>query len=420
MPQVSVILPNYNGGKYIARTIESVLKQTYEDLELIVIDDASIDHSREIISSYKDPRIIVKYNKINRHIAYTCNEGLKLASGQYIARIDSDDYWDETKLEKQVEFMNQHPDIGACFTRVHLIDEEGINADKRFPALSGLYNLQQNRSQKEWIHFFLFVGNCLCHTSVLIRSSALDKVGRKYSLAYVPAEDYELWTRLVTEYPIHILEEPLVYCRWGSGESKVSSMKNEGLTAFENVQMLVREKYLNTVSDARLREYFSDEFILKDAKSPEELSIERALLLMKCTERSTGKIGFLGWERLAVILEDGRNLSLLEEKYRYSLPDLYRQYRIKNFWDFEAQNEVNKLQDEKKEADQTIEGQNQALLDKQEKLSNMEERLENMKKQLENTEKQLEDAKKQLGNVSEELEKYSNSRICRMIRKHMK
>lgn len=413
MPQVSVILPNYNGGKYIARTIESVLKQTYKDLELIVIDDASIDHSREIISSYKDPRLIVKYNKVNRHIAYTCDEGLKLASGQYIARIDSDDYWDETKLEKQVEFMSQHPDIGACFARVHLIDEEGINADKRFPELSNLFNLQPNRSQKDWIHYFLFIGNCLCHTSVLIRSSALDKVGRKYSLAFVPAEDYELWTRLVTEYPIYILEEPLVYYRWGSGESKVSSMNNEGLTAFENVQMLVREKYLNTVSDARLREYFSDEFILKDAKNTEELSIERAFLLMKCTEKSTGKIGFLGWKRLARILEDGGNLSLLEEKYRYSLPDLYRQYRIKNFWDFEAQNEVNKLHDEKKEADQIIEGQKQALLGKQERISNMEEQLENMKEQ-------LEDTKKQLWNVSEELEKYSSSRICRMMRKHMK
>lgn len=101
MPTVSVVMPNHNGGKYLRASIESVLNQTYSDLELIIVDDASTDDSIEIINCYQDERITKVFCDKNRHVAYTANQGLQLANGKYIARMDSDDIWMPEKLEKQ-------------------------------------------------------------------------------------------------------------------------------------------------------------------------------------------------------------------------------------------------------------------------------------------------------------------------------
>ena len=91
MVKVSVVMPNYNGEKYIGEAIKSVLNQSFNDLELIIVDDASTDNSRKIIDSFEDERIIKLYQHKNRHVAYTTNVGFSRARSQYIARIDSAD-----------------------------------------------------------------------------------------------------------------------------------------------------------------------------------------------------------------------------------------------------------------------------------------------------------------------------------------
>ena len=88
--------------------------------------------------------------------------------------------------------------------------------------VADMFNNVENKTQKEWLQYFFFTGNCLCNPSALIRKSALDKIGNAYNLSYVPAQDFEMWTRLVAKYPVHIMDEKLVKYRWTMEEYKIS------------------------------------------------------------------------------------------------------------------------------------------------------------------------------------------------------
>jgi glycosyltransferase involved in cell wall biosynthesis len=122
MVKVSVIVPIYNVEKFVARTIASVLAQTWQDFELIVVDDESPDRSLEICRQFEDPRIKIVQQK-NRGLAGARNTGIRHACGQYIALIDSDDLWLPTKLEKHVHHLDSSPKIGVSFSRSEFIDE---------------------------------------------------------------------------------------------------------------------------------------------------------------------------------------------------------------------------------------------------------------------------------------------------------
>ena len=110
---VSVIMPSYNTGEYIAASIESVLAQTYPNWELLIVDDCSTDSTIEVIRRYQDPRIILLKNKTNSGAALSRNYGLREAKGRWIAFLDSDDTWEPEKLEKQLRFMQEN---GYAFT----------------------------------------------------------------------------------------------------------------------------------------------------------------------------------------------------------------------------------------------------------------------------------------------------------------
>ena len=331
--KVSVILPNYNNGHYIEKAIKSVLNQTYKNLELIIIDDASNDNSREIINKYSsDERVKIILQNINRHVAYSVNLGFQKADGEYIARIDSDDWWEETKLQKQVEFMEENTECGACFTRIHIVDDESKIADEKFWLLCGLYNQEANKTQKGWAEYFLNVGNCLCNPSVLIRKSALDIIGNYYNIAYVPAQDFEMWTRMIKKFPIYIIEEKLTYYRWTEEENKISGMGEESRQAFFNVHMIVRYNFLSQMDNYDLINLFKDNFINSQACSHEELECEKAFLLEKCVTNSKN-INFLGLLQFEKILNSESGLNILEDKYDFNLKSYYKKYRNHNFYD---------------------------------------------------------------------------------------
>ena len=126
---VSIIMPTYNCAKFIGKTIESVIAQTYENWELIIVDDCSKDNTEEVVSKYKDNRI--KYHRLenNSGAAVARTEAMKKASGRYMAFLDSDDLWKKDKLEKQLEFMNKNNYNFTC-TEYEQIDEEGNKLNK--------------------------------------------------------------------------------------------------------------------------------------------------------------------------------------------------------------------------------------------------------------------------------------------------
>lgn len=341
--KISILLSNYNGEKYLEQAIESVLGQTYGDFEFIIVDDASTDGSRAIIDKYYDERIVRHYSDKNRNLAYSLNIAIELAKGEYIARIDSDDIWEADKLEKQIAYMEKNPECGACFTKVNLIGADSKNVNEEYSDLFRLFNEAENMTQKEWLRYFFYTGNRLCHSSVLIRRSVLDDAGEKYNIAYVGAEDYELWMRLVRKHPIHIMEEQLVRYRWEESDNKISGYENGKQYQFLNICMLVRKKLMETITDDELIEYFKEDFSCINSHTEDELKCERAYILLKCGGENNN---FLGTDKYEELLRDPKMLKLLEEKMGFELTKYYSNYRAVNFNITEELQEKRKMLDE--------------------------------------------------------------------------
>ncbi|MCC6323472.1 glycosyltransferase family 2 protein [Candidatus Nomurabacteria bacterium] len=188
---VSIILPTYNGSKWIKKALESVFAQSYTDWELLVIDDGSEDNTSIIVDSYvnKDQRIKYIKNDSNIGIQKTLNKGLKEAKGEYIARIDDDDIWvDKYKLEKQVEFFENNKDYVLVGTGVIMANENGEELF-RYLLPEKDYDIKNKLLGK----------NCFAHSSVLFRKdSAIKCGGYSEDKDTLHIEDYDLWLKLGT------------------------------------------------------------------------------------------------------------------------------------------------------------------------------------------------------------------------------
>ncbi len=146
MPELSVVMPVYNASRFLKEAIESILQQTFTDFEFIIIDDCSTDNSVAIIKSYKDDRIQLYFNDKNSGISYTLNKGIKLANAEWIARMDSDDISYPERLQKQHDFILQHPDgdLFSCWVNVVDQDKKFIRQDL-FESRFYYYNLYFKR-----------------------------------------------------------------------------------------------------------------------------------------------------------------------------------------------------------------------------------------------------------------------------------
>lgn len=227
MQRVSVILTSFNHEKYLCEAIDSVLSQTFTDYELIIWDDASSDNSWDVINQYADSRIKTFRNDENKGgIAYGVNKAIsEVATGKYIAIHHSDDVWELDKLEKQVAFLDTHPDIGAVFTNVRAIGEDStpLNNPEHF-----YFNIfdQPNRTRHEWLNHFFYKGNALCHPSVFLRKKCYEECGC-YRLSLAQLTDFDMWIRLCLKYEIHVLPEKLVRFRVRDNEANSSGNRPE-------------------------------------------------------------------------------------------------------------------------------------------------------------------------------------------------
>lgn len=200
MPKVSIILPAYNEEHYIVNAVDSVLGQTYADFELIVINDGSQDNTLNLLREYTDPRMHI-LDQPNQGLVSSLNRGIAIARGEYIARMDADDISLPTRLQAQVEFMDQHPPIGLLGTYARMLDPKtGLETSSR--------NLPTaNRD----IRRFLLKDNPFVHSSVMIRADLLKQVG-VYAQEY-RWEDYDLWIRICSQYEAAILPIELIVRR---------------------------------------------------------------------------------------------------------------------------------------------------------------------------------------------------------------
>jgi glycosyltransferase involved in cell wall biosynthesis len=200
-PQVSVIMPVYNTASFLGEAIESILDQTFRDLEFIIINDGSSDGSDEVIRHYHDNRIKYVINERNKGLVYTLNRGLDMATGQYIARMDGDDVSLPDRIQLQLNYLQLHPDVDVLATRVKLMDENG-------DAMPDWADESKMVSEED-IFAFLPINNCIAHPSIMTKSSVLKTF--RYKDAQKESEDYDLWLRLAAAGKhIHKLEQPLV------------------------------------------------------------------------------------------------------------------------------------------------------------------------------------------------------------------
>jgi glycosyltransferase involved in cell wall biosynthesis len=235
--KVSILLPSYNYEKYIKEAIDSVLKQTYKNWELIIIDDGSSDNSVNIIKSYKDKRIIFHTQK-NQGVTKTLNRALDISSGDYICFLDADDVYHPEKLEKQVEMMKSGYDMVT--TQVEAINDEGEPSNDKF------FNLWWNTFNPKIvfgknIEFNFFNGNYLCKSALMLKRELFDKYG-KFNTKLITAYDLELWLKMLPHIKINRCEHVLTYYRWhGLNETSTNTLR------MRIELLLIYDKYLESL-----------------------------------------------------------------------------------------------------------------------------------------------------------------------------
>lgn len=342
-PLISIVMVNYNYENFIGRAIESVLAQTWKNWELIIVDDGSTDASPEIINRYaaEDSRIKPYLQKENRHISAVTNLGLSKVTGSYIARLDSDDLWEPKKLEKQMRYMQEHPQGALCFTKLDIINE---NEEVINDSLTDLYQLYNNRchDRNEWIRYFFFYGNTLIQSTLLMKREVVEHVGG-FNLAYLQSHDFDFFVRASRAYEFIFVEEPLV--KYRRTEKQNSSMDHLASRRFENEHMNIRYHYFDDMSDEFFIEVFQNCFINRDSKSHEELLCEQAFLLCKCI-CTQAENPVLGAKKLLDLIQDPQMLKVLEEKFRFTPKDFYKISDRPMFFDGRVLQECIKLQSE--------------------------------------------------------------------------
>ena len=196
-PRVSVIMAAYNSEKYIKEAIESVLDQTYRDLELIIVEDAATDHTLQIIQEFSDKRIRLLSNQENRGTLYSMRRAVKAACGEFIAVLDSDDISYPDRIEKQVSFLQTHPDVLLCSTKADLI-------------LGGKVKKGPDSEIKtmEELHFSLLFSNEVVHSTVMFRKKELEKRNIRYR-KFGYCHDYYLLLETAVAGRICRMEETL-------------------------------------------------------------------------------------------------------------------------------------------------------------------------------------------------------------------
>jgi len=212
MAKVSVLMPVYNGEKYIARAIDSVLSQSFRDFELLVIDDGSSDKSAEIVSSYSDKRVRYVANPTNLGLAGARNRAIEVSNGDYLAWLDCDDISLPDRLLKQVALLDAHPNLGLCGTWVRTL---GLESEQvwHYPSDPG------------FVRGRMLFDDPVATSSAMVRRSCLDADELRFDTRFPPAEDYDLWERISRTNGVCNIPEVLTLYR--IHPDQISTIKRE-------------------------------------------------------------------------------------------------------------------------------------------------------------------------------------------------
>jgi len=313
-PKITVLLPVYNCELYVVAAVESILSQTFTDFELLIIDDASTDSTVAILKSFTDPRIQLTEKPVNSGYTNSLNYGLKIAKGEYIARMDGDDISYPERFEKQIAYLENHPEVVVCGT-----NQKFLGNDK----------LVTHPLSNEAIQIRLLWGNCIPHSSAMIRKKVLDDNAIQYDATTEPAEDYHLWIQLLAYGTLYNLPEILLEYRVYSNQvsrKRAQEQKKSDIAA--KFKML---DYLNVQWDTNEIEFLERQF------GKTEVIDFKDLKIFKQIQKKLGKansIGFFEKERFNQYLIDLeadvlRKCFLKRKRYSYLLYLEYLQAKYK-------------------------------------------------------------------------------------------
>lgn len=211
-PRVSILMPVYNVAPYLKEAMDSILGQTFQDFELIVLNDCSPDNSEEILDTYTDKRIVRYWGEKNVGLANVLNVGIDLARGEFIARMDSDDISLPTRIEKQVAFLLSHPDVDLV--------SAGL---ERFGTSTAKTSYKTNFEE---VKFDAMSFSPVLHASSMWRRESFVSKGLYYRQEMVPSEDYDLWTRALVSKLV-LVNMPDILYRYRTHVSQVTTVNKD-------------------------------------------------------------------------------------------------------------------------------------------------------------------------------------------------
>lgn len=218
MPKVSVLMPLYKTNEcFLREAIESILNQTFTDFEFLILDDCPEDSRERIVQSYKDKRIKYSKNEHNLGITPTRNKLIDMAKGEYLAIFDHDDISLPTRLEKEVKYLDENPDVGVVGTKVKNMIAKSVSSSP---------------CENHDIKLALMRTCAIIHSSSMIRKSLLIKNNIRYEEEFSPAEDYALWCRLIPFTKFHNIDEILFNYRDHNGNTSHKQKNKMQQSAF--------------------------------------------------------------------------------------------------------------------------------------------------------------------------------------------
>lgn len=236
-PLVSVIIPVYNGAAYIAEALESILNQTYENIEIIIIDDGSTDNSLDIVKGFRSDKIKIIVNECNIGLAATRNRGLKAAEGEYIALMDGDDVSFPNRLSAQVNLLEKHPDVGLVSSHFITFEED---------LQTGKQSVKKVPLDSDYIAARLPFQSVICCPSAMMRTAVLNDHNLLFNETLKVSEDWDLWYRMSQVANVSNVDEILLYYRkHGNNLSK----KREEM--YRHKIMLIQKSFLDNGFDIK-------------------------------------------------------------------------------------------------------------------------------------------------------------------------
>jgi O-antigen biosynthesis protein len=202
MKLVSIIIPTYNRAHLISRTIDSCLRQDYSQIEILVVDDHSIDQTAQVVQGYKDPRVKYFLHENNLGVAAARNTGLRNALGEFVAFLDSDDEWMPEKISRQLEVFKNHPGIGLVFTNGYN-ECAGKDFLAKYSSSAIVYNPKKDK-------FFPLRLSITPPSSWMLPKNVMNEVGYLEEKMRNNYDDGDYFVRVASKYPIYFLNENLV------------------------------------------------------------------------------------------------------------------------------------------------------------------------------------------------------------------